>query len=209
MSRADEVYRPALAGRKIPILTLDSKWHQLFNQAQPDKRIRRLEEKLNELLKKQGGANTEIKDIKRLKKKLMQEILDNAQESSAGKDGRAEKKADENKRLINECNEKIREYEDELFELPREIDRVNTDLMLATMDICYSRLKENEREIEEIADWVSRIREELKEKLVHKQEMEQMNQELYSYMHDIFGANVIDIFDMKYKKDNAKAEDGR
>ena len=139
MSRADEVYRPALAGRKIPILTLDSKWHQLFNQAQPDKRIRRLEEKLNELLKKQGGANTEIKDIKRLKKKLMQEILDNAQESSAGKDGRAEKKADENKRLINECNEKIREYEDELFELPREIDRVNTDLMLATMDICYSR----------------------------------------------------------------------
>lgn len=209
MSRADEVYRPALAGRKIPILTLDSKWHQLFNQAQPDKRIRRLEEKLNELLKKQGGANTEIKDIKRLKKKLMQEILDNAQESSAGKDGRAEKKADENKRLINECNEKIREYEDELFELPREIDRVNTDLMLATMDICYSRLKENEREIEEIADWVSRIREELKEKLVHKQEMEQMNQELYSYMHDIFGANVIDIFDMKYKKDNAKGEDGR
>lgn len=209
MSRADEVYRPALAGRKIPILTLDGKWHQLFNQAQPDKRIRRLEEKLNELLKKQGKANTEIKDIKRLKKKLMQEILDNAQESSTGKDGRAEKKADENKRLINECNEKIREYEDELFELPREIDRVNTDLMLATMDICYNRLKENEREIEEIADWVSEIRTELKEKLVHKQEMEQMNQELYSYMHDIFGANVIDIFDMKYKKDNAKGEDGR
>ena len=81
--------------------------------------------------------------------------------------------------------------------------------MLATMDICYNRLKENEREIEEIADWVSEIRTELKEKLVHKQEMEQMNQELYSYMHDIFGANVIDIFDMKYKKDNAKGEDGR
>ena len=25
-----------------------------------------------------------------------------------------------------------------------------------------------------------------------------MNQELYSYMHDIFGPDVIDIFDMKY-----------
>ena len=76
-------------------------------------------------------------------------------------------------------------------------------------DICYHRLKTNEREIEEIADWVSRIREELKEKLVCKQEMEQMNQELYSYMHDIFGANVIDIFDMKYKKENSKTGDGR
>lgn len=209
MSRSEEIYRPALAGRKIPILTLDAKWHQLFNQAHPDKRIRRLEEKLNELLKRQGKANTEIKDIKRLKKRLMKEILDNAWDSSGGNDGRAEKKADENKRLINECNEKIREYEDELFELPREIDRVNSDLMLATMDICYNRLKENEKEIEEIADWVARIRAELKEKLVRKQEMEQINQELYSYMHDIFGANVIDIFDMKYSKDNTKGEEGR
>ena len=209
MSRSDDVFRPALAGRKIPILTLDGKWHQLFNQTQPDKRIKRLEEKLNDLLKRQGKANTEIKDIKRLKKRLMQEIIDHAQESSTGRDERALKKADENKRLINDCNEKIREYEDELFELLREIDKVNMELMLATMDICYHRLKTNEREIEEIADWVSRIREELKEKLVCKQEMEQMNQELYSYMHDIFGANVIDIFDMKYKKENSKTGDGR
>ncbi len=44
MSRSDDVFRPALAGRKIPILTLDGKWHQLFNQTQPDKRIKRLEE---------------------------------------------------------------------------------------------------------------------------------------------------------------------
>jgi len=203
MSRSDDVYRPALAGRKIPILTLDSKWHQLFNQARPDKRLKRLEEKLNELLKRQGKANTEIKDIKRLKKRLMKEILDNA-EASTGNDVRAERKADENKRLINECNEKIREYEDELFELPREIDKANTELMLATMDICYNRIKDNEREIEEITQWVSQIRTELKEKLVRKQEMEQMDQELYSYMHDIFGANVIDIFDMKYHKDNAE-----
>ena len=209
MSRSDDVFRPALAGRKIPILTLDGKWHQLFNQTQPDKRIKRLEEKLNDLLKRQGKANTEIKDIKRLKKRQRQEIIDHAQESSTGRDERALKKADENKRLINDCNEKIREYEDELFELPREIDKVNMELMLATMDICYHRLKTNEREIEEIADWVSRIREELKEKLVCKQEMEQMNQELYSYMHDIFGANVIDIFDMKYKKENSKTGDGR
>ena len=207
VSRADEVYRPALAGRKIPILTLDSKWHQLFSQNRPDKHLKRLEEKLNELLKMQGKANTEIKDIKRLKKRLMQEILDNAQEASVENDGRARKKADDNKRLIGDCNEKIREYEDELFEIPREIDRVNTDLMLATMDICYNRLKENQQEIDEIAAWVSEVRTELKEKLIRKQEMEQTNHELYSYMHDIFGANVIDIFDMKYGRE--KAEDKR
>ncbi|MDE6890317.1 MAG: hypothetical protein K2P50_00790, partial [Lachnospiraceae bacterium] len=95
-------------------------------------------------------------------------------------------------------------YEDELLTLPREIDEVNLDLMMATMDVCYDRLKENETEIAEIARWAAQIKEELKEKLVRKQEMESMNQSLYSYMHDIFGVDVIDIFDMKYKKDGGK-----
>ena len=80
------------------------------------------------------------------------------------------------------------------------------DLMLATMDVCYDRLKANEAEITEIARWAAQVKEELKEKLVRKQEMESMNQGLYSYMHDIFGADVIDIFDMKYKKDNGKKD---
>ena len=179
---------------------------QLFTQAKPDRRIRRLEEKLNDLLKRQGKANTEVKEIRKLKKRLMQEIVENAQEASVENDGKAQKKAEDNKRLIGDCNKKIDAYEDELLSLPREIDDVNMDLMLATMDVCYDRLKANEAEITEIARWAAQVKEELKEKLVRKQEMESMNQGLYSYMHDIFGADVIDIFDMKYKKDNGKKD---
>lgn len=204
MARKDDVFKEALAGKRIPILTLDSKWHQLFTQAKPDRHIKRLEERLNELLKKQGKANTEVKEIRKLKKRLMQEIVENAQEASLENDGRAQKKAEDNKRLIGDCNKKIDAYEDELLALPKEIDEVNMDLMLATMDVCYDRLKENEAEIAEIARWAAQVKEELKEKLVRKQEMEAMNQGLYSYMHDIFGADVINIFDMKYKKDDGR-----
>ena len=143
MSRTDDIYKPALVGKKIPVLTLDNKWHHLFTQAEPDKHINRLVDELNELVKRQGKANTEIKEIKKLKKKLMQEIVENASEASLENDLKAQKKADESKRLINECNEKIEAYEDELLELPGEIDRVNRELMLATMEICYDRLKEN------------------------------------------------------------------
>ena len=199
MSRTDDIYKHALVGKKIPVLTLDNKWHHLFTQAGPDKHINRLVDELNELVKRQGKANTEIKEIKKLKKKLMQEIVENASEASLENDLKAQKKADESKRLINECNEKIEAYEDELLELPGEIDRVNRELMLATMEICYDRLKENEKEIEETAKWIAKIRVELKKKLIRKQEKELMNQELYAYMHDIFGADVIDIFDMKYQ----------
>lgn len=205
MSRTDDIYKPALNGRNIPVLTLDNKWHQLFTQTQPDKRIRRLEEELNELLKRQGKATTEIKEIRKLKKKLMNEIMDNAEEASVENNPKAQKKADENKRLITECNVMMGNYKEELLELPREIDRVNKKLMLLTMETCYDRLKKNEKEIEEISQWITDIRIKLKENLVRKQEMEEANQELYSYMHDIFGADVINIFDTKYQiKDDKK-----
>ena len=206
MSRKDEIYSPALKEKKIPILTLDNKWHRLFTQTNPNKTILRLEEELNDLLKKQGKATTESKDIKRLKKKLMQEIVENAEGTAEGNNQKALKKMEDNKRLINECNERLTMYEDQLIELPREIDRVNRELMLQTMDICYDTLKTNETEIEETAKWVAAIRVELKKRLIRKQEMEQMNQELYSYMHDIFGAEVIEIFDMKYGNCSVQAE---
>lgn len=206
MSRKDEIYSPALKEKKIPILTLDNKWHRLFTQTNPNKTILRLEEELNDLLKKQGKATTESKDIKRLKKKLMQEIVENAEGTAEGNNQKAMKKMEDNKRLINECNERLTMYEDQLIELPGEIDRVNRELMLQTMDICYDTLKTNETEIEETAKWVAAIRVELKKRLIRKQEMEQMNQELYSYMHDIFGAEVIEIFDMKYGNYSVQAE---
>lgn len=206
MSRKDEIYSPALKEKKIPILTLDNKWHRLFTQTNPNKTILRLEEELNDLLKKQGKATTESKDIKRLKKKLMQEIVENAEGTAEGNNQKALKKTEDNKRLINECNERLTMYEDQLIELPGEIDRVNRELMLQTMDICYDTLKTNETEIEETAKWVAAIRVELKKRLIRKQEMEQMNQELYSYMHDIFGAEVIEIFDMKYGNYSVQAE---
>ena len=206
MSRKDEIYSPALKEKKIPILTLDNKWHRLFTQTNPNKAILRLEEELNDLLKKQGKATTESKDIKRLKKKLMQEIVENAEGTAEGNNQKALKKMEDNKRLINECNERLTMYEDQLIELPGEIDRVNRELMLQTMDICYDTLKTNETEIEETAKWVAAIRVELKKRIIRKQEMEQMNQELYSYMHDIFGAEVIEIFDMKYGNYSVQAE---
>lgn len=204
MSRTDDVYKPALADKKIPLLTLDNKWHQLFTQTQPDKRLKRLEDELNELLKRQGKANSEIKEIRKLKKRLMKEIVDNATGASIENDQAAQRRTDESKRLINECNEKMEGYKAELLELPEKIDKVNYKLMLATMEICYDRLKENEREIEETSKWIAKVRIELKKRLIRKQEKEIMNQELYSYMHDIFGADVIEIFDMKYQVKETK-----
>ena len=75
MALEEETFREALVGKKIPILTLDNQWHKLFTQTGDNDEIHDLEEKLNELLKRQGKLNTEVKSLSSYKKKLMQEIV--------------------------------------------------------------------------------------------------------------------------------------
>ncbi|MCM1122931.1 MAG: hypothetical protein NC416_10130 [Eubacterium sp.] len=215
MARADEVFQPALIGKKIPILTLDNKWHKLFTQREYTPEIKRLESEINKLLKRQAKVNEESKELKKLKKKMMDEIvvLADAIEKSPSK--KLEKEMEEHRRIVNECNEKMDACEEEMVELPRQISQVNNKLMVATMEVCYRRLQKNTAELEEIDKWISSIRRELKKKVVRKQEKEAMNSQLYAYMHDIFGADVIEIFDMKYnpedkyfkKKDSDKKEE--
>ena len=192
MAKKEDIYKKALEGKRIPILTLDNKWYRLFNMMEPDKELKKREENLNSLLKLQGKLNTESKGVKKIKKNLMDEIV----QLMECNDSASEKKIEENKRLIEECNEKLDEYQDKLLDIPRDIDQANYALMIRTMEMCYEVLKVNEKEIEEIGEWISRIRVELKKNIIRKQEKEIKNYELYSFMNDIFGADVIDIFDV-------------
>jgi len=182
----------ALSDKKVPVAILDNKWHRLFAKVEKTKEIEKAEQKLNELLRKQGKVNSEIKEIKKLKMRLMDEIV------SLMEDSEGAKKVEKNKALIDECNEKIDSYDDVLIELPKEISAANRELMNLTMEVCYEELHSNEDDIKQLDDWLANIRIELKKNVVRKQEMEIANQEIYSYMHDIFGAEVISLFDMKY-----------
>ena len=103
----------------------------------------------------------------------------------------------ENTRLINEVNEKIEACEDELLELPKQIKETNERLMLASMEFCYEKLRTNDEEIKEIDAWIKQVRIDLKKNIIKKQNREINSKEIYSYMHDIFGAEIIDVFDLK------------
>lgn len=198
MSRTEEIFAPALIGRKIPILTLDHKWHQLFTQVNVTPEIKEKEGVLNELLKRQGKINTETKEIKKIKTRLMDEIVSLMDESE---NAATRKKIDENKRLIEECNQKMDAYKEDAMDLPLEIDKANKELMLLTMEVCYRDIKNNTEELNHITEWINNMRIELKKNVVRKVEMQRRNQDLYAYMHDIFGVDVIDMFDINFKRE--------
>ena len=119
-----------------------------------------------------------------------------------GKDGKLFKMYKYRSMVVG-ADEKLEKYQDEMLELPGEIDRVNFQLMLFTMECCYRTMKENQGAIQEITDWVTQVRIDLKKNLIRRQEMEQQNQEIYSYMHDVFGADVVDLFDMSMLPENS------
>ena len=60
------------------------------------------------------------------------------------------------------------------------------------------RTYKNSDKIAVIDEWLSDIRVQLKKQVIEKQTMEVENFNLYSYMHSIFGAEVLEIFDIHY-----------
>lgn len=201
MSRKEEIFIPALKGKKIPVISLDNKWYRLMNGLEKTSRMQKLENELKELLKRQGKVNTEIKTLRKQKKLLMENIVDEM-------DGANAKKQKEYKEQFEECNRMLQEYQEEMKDLPREIDQVNFDLMVETMQVCYEAIQENSEKITEIADWINNVRIELKKNIVRKQQYELINHNVYTYMHDIFGAEVIDIFDMAYQPEKMTRSKG-
>lgn len=192
MERNEEVFENALLGRNVPILPLDNKWHRLMIGLEKTKDMQKVEEEIKELLKRQGKINTDTKVLKKTKTRIMDEMVAAMDEADAAS------KQEEGKKQIETINAELEKYSEEMHELPKAINELNYKLMVATMEQCYEQIRENTSSIEEIAAWIDNIRIELKKNVVRKQEKELKNQEIYNYMHDIFGAEVIDIFDMKY-----------
>ena len=195
-------FKSALINKTIPNLTLDQKWHRLFAIHGKTEEIKALEAQINGLMATEARLNMRLKELKKLKSQLLNNIVQNMDNS---KDGEAlslrEKKQEENKRLVDEANQKIDECEDELADIPFQIREANEELMLRSMDYFYEKLRVNRTESAEIEAWINQVRVDLKKNIIRKQNRDINNREIYAYLHDIFGPEVINIFDIKYDED--------
>ncbi len=195
--KTEEEFKKALSNKNIPILVLDQKWHRLFAIHGKTDEIKEAEAEVSELLALQGKINNELKKLKKIKSQLMDDIVQNMDDENDNSAER-EKKRQENKKLIDEVNEKIAEEEDRLLEIPKEIKDANERLMILSMDYFYSKIRVNHTEAQEIEEWIAQVRIDLKKNIIRKQNRTINNKEIYSYLHDIFGAEVLDLFDIQY-----------
>lgn len=198
----DEV-KKNVAYKHLPIVILDERWHQLFPESEKTAEIRNLEKQLGELLKRQGRITNDIKEVKKIKNKLMQEVLDNA-ENSALTEAKRQKLMNRNQKLILEAKEKIESFEQEEIELPEKIRTCNLALVIEGVQVCYNRIHQNYDDIQLLGKWINEVRIELKKKVLIKQDKEIKNTEIYSYMHDLLGPEMMEVFDSKTQSSNDK-----
>ena len=189
-------FRKALEHKKLPLLVLDQKWHRLFAIHGKTDEIRNAETELNNLLARQGKLNSDLKDYKKVKNQLMDEIVQNM-EGSEGNASDKEKVRDKDKRMIDELNERIDAAEAELLELPQKMKQVNENLMILSMEYFYAKIKINTQESKEIEEWINQVRIDLKKNIIKKQNRDINNREIYAYLHDICGPQVLDLFDVE------------
>lgn len=191
----------ALKGKKVPILTLDQKWHRLFAIHGKPEAVKELENELNELLKRQGKLNNDLKELKKKKNLLMDNIVQNMEGSTeeASNSSKA-RKLEEDRQKIDEIKALTESYEDELLELPNKIKATNELLMIKSMDYFYEIIRVNKEESEEIDRWITQVRIELKKNIIRKQNRDINNKEMYAYLHDVLGPEVIDLFDRRYEE---------
>lgn len=194
----EEKYLRELKKLRVPLLTLDARWHQLFPDHLKTKKLKRLEKELNELVKKQGQLNQDLKDFSAAKKSLMDNILLNMTDGQEPDSQSRAKKQDRNQKLLDDLKEKREQAEDDLRKIPEKINRTNQELLIESMRICYETLILNTREIEKEDLWISTVRAMLTQHILHKQEMEIRNEETYKFMYDLLGKKIIDMFDKDY-----------
>ena len=190
---AERDFSEAVSKIKVPMLILDQKWHRLFALGGKPDEVKELENKEGDLLKREAELKKELKDLKKVKENLMASVMSNME----GTSDLVSKKLDEDKRLLEECNARIDSNEDELLDIPNQTEDVNRELMLKTMDYCYDKLRTNSEEAEEITNWIKDVRVQLKKNVIRKHNREINNKQIYSYMHDVFGMDVLNLFDMQ------------
>lgn len=182
-------------GKKLPLLILDERWHSLFPEYNKPSNIKAIESQMNVMIKQQGKIASDMKLMKQTKSKLMQDIITHMDVNETKEGKLRAKLLDKNQKSIKDITSKMKDMEDEIVDIPYQIKELNESLVIESSIVCYERIKTNNKNLSLVNEEIEKLREELKEKILEKQDMEMKSTEIYSYMHDMFGHDILEKLD--------------
>ena len=182
---------------KMPIITLDNSWHQLISEIKTPKIIA-LEKELNKLLKEQGKLNTDYVEYTKLKKEMLDTILELTHDAFEEKSDDAIKKIEHQQKMILKINEKLENIEPRLDEIPGEIKQTNATLVEESVRLCYGYINAYNEKSKILDEEIVAIRDTLMKKTEEKKSYDKKSNQLYQYLHHLVGPNFIEKTDNVY-----------
>lgn len=186
-----------LRHQHMPIATLDNTWHQLISDIKTPQ-IVALEKELTNLLKEQGKLNTDHLEYTRLKKEMLDTILNLTHEAFELESKDAAKKIDNQQKMVLKINDNLEEIEEQLEGVPKKIQEVNGLLLGETVQLCYKHINTYKAKSEKLDEEIQVIRCELMNKTESKKAYDQQAEQLYQYLHQLIGPGFMEKLDNKY-----------
>ncbi len=190
--------RSILRKNNISLLILDERWNSLYNNTEKTPEILVCEEKLRELLKTQSRLITESKEIALRKKSRMDRIIQLTPDAFDRNNQQAKSEMYSCEVEIKRINERIKNIEAELENMPDLIKEANIDLLEKTVNLVYYKIRLNQKRVRELEGLIEDTKTRLKEYIDEKESLSKDDTDIYSYFHDLLGGEELEKLDKEF-----------
>ena len=192
--------KTTLRKNDISLLILAERWNNLFQSAEKTSAIERSEENLRKLLKEEARLTAEKKEIAVLKKRYMDNIIRLTPEVFEKNDANAKKEMDIAEQEIRRINDRIIKIDEMLEEMPDRLKQANIDLLELTVRVVYFKMRSARKRVEELEKLIKETRDKLKAYIDEKESLSQDDEDIYSYFHDLLGAQELQRLDEHFSR---------
>lgn len=186
--------------KKIPVLVHSKEWNTLFNENM-SKTMKKNAKELEEKVKEEKDALVKIKALKKLKKQLMDKIMQLSDDINSNKKGADINSLELAKQQILKANEQIDDLEYKLDVMPKEIEEKNLILLKETIQLAYSIIEEGSKKNDVLTKEIEELRQQLHDKWEEKIFWEKRTEEIYSYLHGTLGHKETNDLDKVFLKE--------
>lgn len=182
---------------KIPILIYVPEWIQLFSGSR-SRSMQKIIIGLEELIARNKECDSELNNLERRKKTVMNKILYLSKDINENNDKAALPKMEQAEKEIIEINGKIQKLMEELETIPNRINDMNTRLLKETIKKAYELIKENRLDAERSQEQINDLRQKLSGLIQNKVDAEERLNKLYSFIHGMIGAEEMENLDESF-----------
>ncbi|MDR2939129.1 MAG: hypothetical protein LBV08_02285 [Clostridiales bacterium] len=181
---------------RYPILIFDEVWLSRFPKEEKNHKILRLENELKDMVKEEAKITGINKKLKLLKNKYLQEILSLSDQVNLY-DKKSTLKMDALRKKVIRINREISKNESLLLDFPKEIQKINSELMEETINVCYNLMEKFQAEINELEPKIDGLSQKLNFLVEKRHNVKDNYNKVLKLLNALVGPEAMDILDKK------------